>query len=129
MKIHALIIRKDRSIHEEMVNAGASKFTFNRGLYTIPREAVNLVKWNGKEDVYPELIYMEGDPLPVNVVEGSAQQFLEHTVLENALKQTAEPKGWILDLFLDYMKNPPKLFLLMIIIIIAASVIGGFLLG
>ncbi len=126
MKIRCLIIRKDRSICTRKVDSSKANFTFNHGLYTIPRESVNISEYKGiKGKQVPELIYFEDDALPVNSGSENAQSFLEYVVLENALKQVSAPKGMLLDILSDYARSPGKLLLLAFAFIIVVSFLMG----
>jgi len=127
MMINCLMIGKDRCITLVKVDAKKSNFTHNKGLYTIPKEAVNLTEFpDGKTESYPELVYIEGTPLPVNATTGE-QEFLEHTVLANALSQVARAKSDWLNLIMDYVKHPSKLLILAFVAIIIAALIGGLI--
>lgn len=127
MMINCLMIGKDRCITIVKVDAKKGNFTHNKGLYTIPKEAVNLTEFIDKnKESYPELIYIEGTPLPVNATTGE-QEFLEHTVLANALSQVARAKSDWLNLIMDYIKHPSKIMLLAFVAIIVAALIGGLL--
>lgn len=126
MKIRCIILRKDRSIEIVKANPSASHFRWKDGIYTIDKDAVNLTKKDGNANPTPELIYIEGNPQPISI-DGteSTQEFLEHTVIENILRATAEPTGFILDIIGDYLKDPSKLLMLVIVLIIAIAGIGG----
>lgn len=126
--IKCLIIGKDRHITTVKVDAKKANFTHNKGLYTIPKEAVNLAEFeNQKEDNYPELIYVEGDALPVNQTTGSVSGFLTETVVSNALKQVAHPRSEFMNVIIDYVRNPNKLLMITFIGIIIAALVGGLL--
>jgi len=126
--INCLMIGKDRYITTVKVDAKKSNFTHNKGLYTIPKEAVNLTEFaDGKTESYPELVYIEGVALPVNVATGNVQEFLEHTVLANALTQVARARSDWLNLILDYVRHPSKLLILGFVVVIVAALIGGLL--
>ena len=128
MNILCLMIKKDKSIQEISVDSTKSNFKFNNGLYTINKEAVNIIKMNqGGITVIPELIYVEGNPLPVNVTEGSVQDFLEHLVLKNALEQVAAPRSEFLDWFSNLLSNPGRLLLYGFVILIGGAIVWGFL--
>lgn len=130
MNIKCLIIGKDRHVNRVNVDARKSEFTFNSGLYTVPKEAVNLTEFaDGKTECYPELVYIEGEALPVNQKDGSIATFLEATVIENALKQTSRSKSDFMSVVYDYMRNPPKLVMLLFVGIIALAVVGSLLQG
>ena len=126
--INCLIVGKDRHIQIVKVDSKKANFYYNNGLYTVPMEAVNLTEYeSGKKESYPELIYIEGNPLPVNYSEGNVSGFLEQTVISNALKQVAKAKSsWML-VIMDYARNPSKLIILTFVGIIIVAVIGGFL--
>lgn len=138
-QIHCLMVGKDRAIEELRVDPSRSTFSHNRGLYTIPREAVNIAKFTDPEDnkgrkkgnskikPYPELIYVEGNPQPVNLQNYDVQAFLDHIVLSNALQQVAAPRSDWAIVFLDYVKHPSKALLGLFVLIIAGAVIGGLL--
>lgn len=130
-QIHCLIIGKDRSITERRVDASKINFTHNEGLYTIPRESVNIAKFveTGKKkvDPYPELIYLEGNALPVNNSGDNVQEFLENLVLANALNQVAAAQSDFFGVIMDYVKHPSKALLGVFVLIIAGAVIWGFL--
>jgi hypothetical protein len=122
------MIGKDRHITEVKIDSRKANFTFNSGLYTIPKEAVNLAEFeDGKTETYPELIYVESVPLPVNKPTGDVSGFLTETVTSNALKQVARPKSDFMNIIMDYMRNPNKLVMAAFAFIIVAAVIGGFL--
>jgi hypothetical protein len=130
MIIFCRIIGKDRSITTVKIDARKSNFTYNRGLYTIPREAVNLTEYiddKKKIEPYPELVFIEGIALPVNVVSGNVQSFLEQTVLANALKQVAHAQSDFMAMLLDYLRHPSKLLILTFVGIIIVAVIGGLI--
>ena len=128
MMIKCLIVGKDRHISIVKIDARKANFNHNNGLYTVPKEAVNLAEFeDGKTEGYPELIYIEGTPLPVNYSEGNVAGFLEQTVIANALKQVVQAKSnWVL-IVADYARNPSKLIILAFVGIILAAVIGAFL--
>jgi hypothetical protein len=122
------MIGKDRHITTVNVDSRKQNFTHNNGLYTIPMEAVNLAEFeDGKTETYPELIYIESVPLPVNKPSGDVSGFLTETVTANALKQVAHPKSDFMNVILDYMHNPNKIVMVAFAGIIVAAVIGGLL--
>lgn len=126
--IHCLMIGKDRHITTVKVDARKANFTHNKGLYTIPKEAVNLAEFeDGKTEPYPELIYIEGTALPVNSIDGDVSGFLEETVLANALNQVARARSDFMLVIMDYMRNPSKLIILTFVGIIVAAVVGAFM--
>lgn len=127
MMIHCLMIGKDRCIETVKVDAKKTNFTHNKGLYTIPKEAVNLTEHAGPKKVesYPELVYIEGIALPVNLEKGDVQEFLEHIVLSNALNQVARPRSDWFNLFADYIRHPSKIMILGFVVVIVVALIGG----
>lgn len=130
MIIYCRIIGKDRSITTVKVDARKANFTYNKGLYTIPKESVNLTEYiddKKKTEPYPELVFIEGVALPVNIVSGDVQSFLEQTVLANALKQVARAQSDWMAMILDYMRHPGKLLILAFVVIIVTAVIGGLM--
>jgi hypothetical protein len=128
MIIYCRIICKDRSITTVKVDARKANFTYNKGLYTIPKESVNLTDFaDGKTEPYPELVFIEGGALPVNAISADVQGFLEQTVLANALKQVARSQSDWMAMIMDYLRHPSKLLILMFIGIIIAAVVGGFM--
>lgn len=130
MRITCLIIGKDRHISTVKVDARKANFTHNNGLYTIPKEAVNLTEFDdGKTESYPELIYMEGEALPVNNSESDVSGFLAETVLTNFLKQVAQPKSDWMNVIFDYLHNPNKLLMVAFVLIIVLAAVGGLLSG
>lgn len=135
-QIRCLIIGKDRSITTLKIDALKDTFTWNKGLYTIPRDAVNISRFiteKGKEikETYPELIYLEGTATPITSEEeeqdAGVQAFLERVILGNALKQVAAARSEWASLIFDYLKHPSKMILLVFILIIVAAVVGGLL--
>jgi len=129
MMIHCLMIGKDRCIETVKVDAKKTNFTHNKGLYTIPKEAVNLTEYAGTKKVesYPELVYIEGVALPVNLEEGSVQEFLENVVDKNIMDQLAQARSNWFNLFADYIKHPSKIMILAFVAVIVAALIGGLL--
>jgi hypothetical protein len=128
MMINCLIIGKDRVITTVKVDAKKSNFTHNKGLYTIPKEAVNIAQFvDGKAASYPELIYIEGESLPVNDNTGTMANFLEQTVMANILKQTSKAESSFMEIIKDYAKNPNKLIILAFVGIIVVSFIVGLI--
>lgn len=128
--INCLIIGKDRHISTVKVDAKRANFAHNKGLYTIPKEAVNLTEFEGeKKEPYPELIYIEGVALPVNSTSGDVSGFLEETVLANALNQVARAKSDWMNVIFDYLHNPNKLVIVAFIGIIVIAALGGLLAG
>lgn len=130
MMITCWIIGKDRYITKINVDPKKANFTHNNGLYTIPKEAVNLAEFpEGKTEIYPELFYVESVALPVNVQTGDVSGFLTETVVSNALKQVAHPRSNFMNVVYDYMRNPPKLMMLMFVGIIGLAILGAILSG
>jgi hypothetical protein len=128
MTITCLIIGKDRHITKLKVDSKKANFTHNNGLYTIPKEAVNLAEFeDGKTEEYPELIYVESVALPVNKSDGDVSGFLTETVTANALKQVAHPKSDLMNVLLDYMKHPNKLVMVAFVGIIVIGFVWGLL--
>lgn len=126
--IKCLMIGKDRHITVVNVDSRKANFTHNNGLYTIPKEAVNLAEFeDGKADNYPELIYVESVALPVNQTGGDVSGFLTETVVSNALKQVAHPRSDFMNMIFDYLRNPSKLIMLTFVGIIIAALVGGLL--
>jgi len=126
--ITCLIIGKDRVVNTVRIDPKKSNFTYNNGLYTLPKEAVNLTEFtDGKTESYPELIYVEGSPLPINDDSQDVSAFLDQTVIKNALKQTSKaPSDWMA-IFKDYARNPNKLIIVLFIGIIGISFLWGLL--
>lgn len=130
MIIFCRIIGKDRSISTVKVDARKANFTYNKGLYTLPKESVNLTEYiddKKKTEPYPELVFIEGVALPVNAISADVQGFLEQTVLANALKQVARSQSDWMAIIMDYLRHPSKLLILAFVGIIIAAVVGGFL--
>lgn len=128
MMITCLIIGKDRCITTVKVDSKKSNFTHNKGLYTIPKESVNLTEFpDGKTESYPELIFIEGEALPINNSSGDMSSFLEETVISNALKQTGKPANDWMGIFKDYFRTPSKLIMAVFAFIILVSFIVGLL--
>ena len=129
MKIKCLIIGKDRYITEVNVDSRKANFSYNEGLYIIPSGAVNLAEFaDGKKEPYPELVYHENDPMPVNVKNaGSMAEFLDKEVVANAIKQISEPKSEFFTIISDYVRNPNKLFLAVFALIILLAFLGSWL--
>ncbi len=128
MIISCRMIGKDRSITTVKVDARRANFTYNKGLYTIPKESVNLTEYtDAKTESYPELVFIEGVALPVNITSGNVQGFLEQTVMANALKQVSRSQSNWGALIMDYLRHPSKLLILAFVGIIIAALIGGFM--
>ena len=127
--IKCLIIGKDRCITTVNVDSKKSNFTHNKGLYTIPKESVNLTEFPTakKKSSYPELIFVEGEALPINNSGGDMSSFLEETVISNALKQTGKPANDWMSIFKDYFKTPSKLIMAVFALIILISFIVGLI--
>jgi hypothetical protein len=126
--IKCLMIGKDRHVTTVKVDSRKEDFVFNNGLYTIPKEAVNLAEFaEGKQETYPELIYVESVALPVNKASGDVSGFLTKTVVGNALKQVAQPRSDFMSVIMDYMRNPNKLIMVAFAGIIVLAVLRGFL--
>ena len=127
MKIRCLILRKDKQIIEKKVNPNTSRFKYQGGLYTLNKEAVNITEYPERGvNPTPELIYVEGNPLPVNV-SGNVMTFLDHLVVQNALQQVSNPRSKIFSLVADYVKNPVKLIPLVIVFIILVAFLMGMI--
>jgi hypothetical protein len=131
MNINCRIFCKDRTIETVKVNARHQEFTFNKGLYVIPKEAVNLFKLEGKPRYEPELVFIEGEPLPVNAEKTStaSSDFLTRIVIRNALKQSSRMKSEMFGLIADYMRNPGKIILLVFALTIVGALISAFMGG
>ena len=129
IKIKAIIITKNRYIKNLEVNGLSEYFHYNKGLYTIPRDAVNFCfnpKKKNKKSI-PELIYVEGQTTPVNAKNKDAGKFLDYVVLKNALNQVAAPKSMMLDVIAEYARSPMKMLMLVFVAIIAISFLGSIL--
>ena len=128
MMIECLMIGKDRCITVIKVDPRKGKFTYNKGLYTIPKEAVNLTEFvNGKIESYPELIFFENDPLPINDASGDVNSVLKRTVLDNALQQVAKAETGFMGIVKEYMQHPSKILILAFVGVIVAALIGGLI--
>jgi hypothetical protein len=124
------MIKKDKTIQVIKVNPSDSNFKFNKGLYTLPKEAVNLTKYlNIGINPTPELIFTEGTPLPVNLKVGESQEFLESVVWANFLEQVASARSRIFDIFEEYLRHPSKLILIGFGILIVGAIVWGFIQG
>ena len=123
------MITKNRYIKKLEVNGLNEYFHYNKGLYTIPRDAVNFA-FNPKKknkDLTPELIYLEGQPTPVNAKNSDAGNFLNHVVLENALKQVDSPQSMFFEIIAEYVRSPAKLMMLSFVAIILISFLGSMM--
>lgn len=125
MNINVTMVTKNRTIKKLEVDSTKDSFKFNKGLYIIRKEAVNFF-WDPKKEVrvYPELIYMEGRPSPVNADRDSSH-FLNAVVLKNALEQTSDQKSELFSIVGDYARNPSKIMMLVFALIILIAFLGG----
>jgi len=131
-KINVILLRKNKTVERRKVSPNQPFMKVRGNLYTVPKEAVNLIVYDmwiePPNNPHAELIYVEGDPVPVsNLSTMKADTFLEKVVIENALKGAGHPKGFILEILGDYLKAPGKILGLTIVGIIVSAVIGGFL--
>lgn len=120
------MVTKNRTIKNLEIDSTKDSFKYNKGLYIIRKEAVNFY-WDPKKesDVYPELIYMEGRPSPVNAVTEDSSHFLNAVVLKNALEQTSDQKSEVAAILSEYARNPGKIMILVFAVIILVSFLGG----
>lgn len=128
-KIKAIILCKNRTVKERKVNSLEPFFKVRGNLYTVPKEAVNLICYADKpNNPHAELIYIEGDPIPVSTSSSlKSSEVLDAIVIKNALESAAQPRGFGMEILLDYLKSPGKIMVLAFIGIIVAAVIGGYL--
>ncbi|MEX2738069.1 MAG: hypothetical protein Q6356_003255 [Candidatus Wukongarchaeota archaeon] len=132
MKIHVFILRKDRCIDEIEVSPDDQFFKYNKGLYSLESDAVNLTTKNDVVSSFPELYYFEGDPFPIKATVKAKENetnFLEEIVLENALEQLAGVPSETMQLIFDYIRDPKKILFLVFILIIGYAVLFGGVLG
>ena len=117
---------KNRTIKQLEVNTEREFFTFNRGLYTIPKEAVNF-HYDPKHpgDTWPELYYIENNPTPVNATNTDTAGFLNSVVLKNALQQVSAQPSEFMSVIYDYARNPSKLIFAAFALIILLSFLSG----
>lgn len=123
-KIRCIILCKNRGVKTVNVNAKANYFRFQRGIYNVDREAVNLTVLVSGPNPVAELIYFEGDPRPFQS-ETNPVKLLDTQLIENALKQSSAPRGIALEIIRDYLKDPVKLIPLMFAAIIFIAFIRG----
>jgi len=128
-KIEIIMLRKNKTVERRRIKPDQPFLKIRGNLYTIPKEAVNLIVFEGEaNNPHSELIYVEGDPIPVcTITDVKADAFLEKLVIDNALKSAGEPKGFFLEILGEYLKAPGKILGLTIVGIIVFAVIGGFL--
>lgn len=120
------MVTKNRTIKKLEVDSTKDSFKYNKGLYIIRKEAVNFYLDPKKESlVYPELIYMEDRPSPVNAITEDSSHFLNAVVLKNALEQTSDQKSEFGAIIGEYARNPGKIMMLVFAVIILIAFLGG----
>ena len=122
------MLRKNRTVETRKVDPLESYFKVRGNLYTVPKEAVNLICYADKpNNPHAELIYIEGDPIPVSTAASiDSNKILDAIVIKNALENAAQPRGFGMEILLDYLKSPGKIMVLAFVGIIVAAVVGGY---
>ena len=128
-KIKIIILRKNRNADFTSISPDAPFFKRRGHLYTIPKEAICMAHFEYKtNNPRAELIYVEGDPIPISLEDTLVPvNVLSNLVIRNALKATGKPKTAILELVMDYAKNPGKIFLLVIALIVFIAFLSSLL--
>jgi len=126
-KIEIIMLRKNRTAETFQVSPDQLYFKRRGNLYCMPKEAVNTRTFEGqKNNPHAELIYVEGDPIPQTTLTMlTGNTFLENLVIENAIQSTAKPRGYLLEILGDYLKNPSKILLMAFIIVIVGALASG----
>jgi len=126
-KIKVYMITKSRHVDTFTIDDSIKFFRYRRGYYFVDRNAVNLTsKPNKIVNPTPELIYFEGNPLPVNSTV-NINSLLDDVVLDNFFREVSGVKHTFLDKLFDYafslIKRPVKLLEYIILIIVAIFVV------
>jgi len=123
------MLLKNRTVEKRMISSTEPFFKVRGNLYTIPKEAVNLIVISGKgNNPHAELIYVEGNPIPVSKATSiNADDLLDKLVIENALRNTGQTPSFAWSIIGDYLKSPGKILMLAIVGIIISAVVGGFI--
>jgi len=134
MKIRCVILRRNRTQHVKKVDQRRGFFRFNRGIYLLRKEDINLTyKLSSLPHVNPtpELLFFEGDPIPVSHVhdEGRAGKFLDSIVISNALEEIGQPRGIFFEVIGDYLRNPFKIIFLVFAVVIGIGLIQSLFRG
>jgi hypothetical protein len=130
MKIRCYMIQTNKEISVLNIAPYNPHFSFHNGIYTINKQAVSLSNIQDKNaEPVPELVYMEGNPLPLNIKAGSTSEFLEKIVIENALKQISKPTGGFMLVVLDYFKHPSKIMLLAFSFLVIGAILYAVISG
>lgn len=130
MRIQCYILKRDRTISVIGVSREKDHFRYNRGLYEIKPEAVNISTVAGVVSSQPELFYVEGCPIPLTSEasdDADSQTFLDEVVLQNAIKGLAGEPGMGLTLLLEYVRDPKKMILMVFAFIILIAFLQGII--
>ena len=148
MRIRCIILRRNRTLRISHYKQERGFFRFNKGIYLLRKEDVNLYHNEDKKIKYipkPELYFIEGHPIPIGIkdvetgevieIEDSegnkikipritkASAFLDKLVISNALREVGKPRGLMWEVMADYVKNPFNVFMLVIAFIVFVSFI------
>lgn len=144
MRIRCVILRRNRNLKTSDYPQERGFFRFNKGIYLLRKEDVNLRVEIDKKRPYkskPELYFIEGHPIPLGVSEEitykevvgkdgktvkipnptKASAFLDNLVISNALKETGKPRGLFWEVVGDYMKKPFNLLILVFAFIVLVT--------
>lgn len=147
MRIRCVILRRNRTLRVSHYKQERGFFRFNKGIYLLRKEDVNLNYSLDKKLKYvpkPELYFIEGHPIPIGKKEDTADfieitdtegkiiripritkasAFLDKLVISNALREVGKPRGLMWEVVADYVKNPFNVFMLVIAFIVFVSFI------
>lgn len=147
MQIRCIILRRNRTLRVSKYKQERGFFRFNKGIYLLRKEDVNLNYNLDKKLKYapkPELYFIEGHPIPIGITEDlenfieikdgegnvikipritKASAFLDKLVISNALREVGKPRGLMWEVVADYVKNPFNVFMLVISFIVFVSFI------
>ena len=112
------------------MSSSKGEFTFRKGLYFIPLQAINLRadEYNIIQPV-PEMYYTEGNPMPIFLEDDGSNtksnKPLDDMITERAIEESSEPSWRGFEIIEEYLRSPPKLFLLVFIVIILIAFFSG----
>lgn len=132
MKIQVFMMTRDRSVKRLKVSDAKRSFEFRRGIYDVPVEAVNLSQRKSGLTPIPELVYVEGNPIPQTRTKQTGEElgtFMDDTIIENAIRQTAQPSWGGFTVMGDMLKNPGRLMGLAMVLLVVGSVAYQLVIG
>ena len=126
------MMTRDRSVKRLKVSDTKRSFVFRRGIYDLPVEAVNLSETKEGLTPIPELVYIEGNPIPQTKEKQTGIElgtFMDDTIIENAISQTARPSWGGFAVIGDMAKNPGRLMGLAMVLLVVGSVAYQLVIG